>query len=177
MEGGESVFNNLIGKKVWKVDEGKPEFSAEELRRDRLPAPEPHELVAAAKSFPQRTGLGADLVHPRWAMWLSEGALRVWCTLIVLMEMLGRPPSALLSIIFFIAKREGGVRPIGLLSGFLRLWERVRRPVMKAWEAAHAEEFFAAAAGRSAEHTVWTQSVWQEFGYQHGMVSVSSCLD
>ena len=48
---------------------------------------------------------------------------------------------------------------------------------MQQWELAHDRQFFAAAAGRSAEHTVWSQSLWQEWAQDKKMVSLSSLLD
>ena len=48
---------------------------------------------------------------------------------------------------------------------------------MQQWELANDRQFFAAAAGRSAEHTVWAQSLWQEWAQDKNMVSLSSLLD
>eukprot|EP00974_Lingulodinium_polyedra_P055775 5364137-Lingulodinium_polyedra.AAC.1 len=54
-------------------------------------------------------------------------------------ERLGALPSleALLAIRMLLRKRDGGVRPIGLLPGLYRLWAAVRGWVSKAWERGH----------------------------------------
>ena len=147
---------------IWNVKEGQETFTDDELLPHAMPAPEPAFIRKAAATSPRRTGFGCDSLHPRWCQWLSDAGLRHLAAVMVAMEEVGRQPAALVAIIVFLAKREGGVRPIGLLAGFLRIWTRTRRLYMQQWELANDRQFFAAAAGRSAEHTVWAQSLWQE---------------
>eukprot|EP00959_Pyramimonas_sp_CCMP1952_P412629 8646645-Pyramimonas_sp.AAC.1 len=60
-------------------------------------------------------------------------------------------PKQLTTIIVFLAKKEGGVRPIALLGGFLRVWTKVRRAQMQQWEDGHDLPCFHNASGRTAE--------------------------
>ena len=150
-------------KHIWNVDEGQVDFEEAELAEHFLPPVPPEVLRKVGGTFPRRTGLGCDTMHPRWVTLLSFEALRFLSSLFMLMERVGRQPSALFAVVVFLAKREGGVRPIVLLAGFLRVWERSRRAVMREWEMSNDRYFFSAAAGRSAENTVWLQAVHQEW--------------
>ena len=49
----------------------------------------------------------------------------------------------------FLAKRDGGTRPIGFTSVFFRIWSRSRHEVAPGWERANDENFFWGSKGRS----------------------------
>eukprot|EP00973_Karenia_brevis_P085011 11797564-Karenia_brevis.AAC.1 len=50
---------------------------------------------------------------------------------------------------FLIPKLDGGNRPIGIMASLVRLWERLRKPVMAEWLRAHSREYDWAAVGKS----------------------------
>ena len=91
-------------------------------------------LRSAAKTFKRRIGLGCDSVHPRAFAWLSDAALQGIADLLTAIEELGFWPGTIGHILIaLIPKAGGGKRPIGLLSGLVRLWERARRLIVQSW--------------------------------------------
>ena len=109
---------------------------------ERLVAPEPLVLWAfdhATASFPVATGLGADNVSPRALLRLPDALRLALLRIFLLAERLGLWPQALnLVLIVFLAKADGGLRPIGLFPTLVRVWMRARSTAAQAWEAAHA---------------------------------------
>ena len=88
-------------------------------------------LREAARTFKRRTGLGCDSIHPRTFGWLTDSALAGVASLLESVEQLGFWPQAIAHILIAqIPKAGGGKRPIGLLPGVVRLWERVRTPIV-----------------------------------------------
>ena len=163
--------------KIWNVGDPAPEHNWAEICEHQLREPSVEALRKASRSFKQRTALGSDAFHPRWFAMLSDDALEFLGRLFVYMERVGQQPQQLVAIIVFLAKKEGGVRPIALLGGFLRVWTKVRREQMQQWETAHDLPCFHNATGRTAERAVWDQAVYQEWGTKVGMLTTSSQLD
>ena len=84
-----------------------------------LPPPPPlvmEQFSRALLTFPVGTGLGWDALHPRALTRLPVGILEAVMQLLMLCEAAGRWPSVVqLVIIVFLAKADGGFRPIGLI--------------------------------------------------------------
>ena len=64
----------------------------------------------------------------------------------------------------FRAKKEGGVRPIALLGGFLRAWAKVRRSQMQQREDSRDLPRFLGASSRAAERAARDMAACQERG-------------
>ena len=64
--------------------------------------------------------------------------LEVLADLILLIEEVGGPPLRIL-VIVLLAKPDGGRRPIGLLTGLMRVWGKLRRRYAKDWELLRKE--------------------------------------
>ena len=128
-----------------------------------LPGLTPSQLRAVAKSFPHKTDV-RDGLHPRHFALFSDKLLEALALLFRYMEATGMCPLAVSSVIIaLIPKPTGGVRPIGLLRSFVRIWERSRRSLVSAWETAEASgPEFLASKGRSSLDAVWRKSVLAE---------------
>ena len=63
---------------------------------------------------------------------------------------MGLVPSQLVNVLLLYAKPLGGLRPIGLLPSFMRLWEYCRKQTLWDWEKDNARESNWAAPGRSS---------------------------
>ena len=57
-----------------------------------------------------------------------------------------------------IPKPSGGRRPLAVLATLVRIWERVRKPVVREGAARNHKAYDWTARGRSAEAAAWTQS-------------------
>eukprot|EP00973_Karenia_brevis_P079843 11079498-Karenia_brevis.AAC.1 len=94
----------------------------------------------------------------------------------MLVEELGKTPLDLLTLVF-IDKPGGGKRPIGLLTGVMRLWGKVRRPYGKEWEEQHERPYFWAGRGKPAASSAHQQSLRAEVARAKGLESASTLLD
>ena len=123
-----------------------------------LPGLTVQSFVAAARSFKRRTGIGADAVHPRAFASLSEEGTKAVVHILQLIEQSGVWPQRLSHVYYFlIPKLGGGLRPIGLLPSLVRIWERMRRPIVSAWMQRQARSYDWAAVGKTAEDAAWQQ--------------------
>ncbi len=117
------------------------------------------QLLMAAMTFPEATGLGWDNLHPRALARLTSSLLRRLVTVILAAERLGRWPSSIaLVLIALLPKPDGGLRPIGLMPMLVRLWSRVRRSVAVQWELANARPYFYGGPRRGALVAAWRQA-------------------
>ena len=99
-----------------------------------LPPITGEQLREAAGTYKEHTGRGCDAFHPKWFAWLSDELLAAFALLLMSLEKLGVWPSQISAILIaLIPKNSGGTRPIGLLAALVRLWERVRKPIVAEW--------------------------------------------
>ena len=92
-------------------------------------------MLEVAKSFPKRTALGWDAFHPRLMLLLGRPyAMRV-AEILTAWEQHPQPSALFTTLVVFLAKPDGGWRPIGLMCFWLRLWGRLRRKYCAQWEA------------------------------------------
>ena len=143
-----------------------------------LPSISPCCLIEVALTFKKRTGLGADTFHPRWFAWLSVPVLRGFVALLHALEKIGMWPEQVRSILIAqIPKAGGGRRPVGLLASLVRLWERVRKPVVAGWRCTIERSYNWAAKGRSTEAAVWKQSIQAEAARASGLEPAACLID
>ena len=136
------------------------------------------DLKAASSKFKRRTGLGCDSVHPRTIGWLSDNLLNALADFFVVLENKGIWPSAVRTILMAqIPKACGGKRPVGLLSGFVRVWEKARQPVVSQWRQKVSRDYNWAAKGRSPQAAVWKQAIMAEAAVARGQTSAATLLD
>ena len=96
----------------------------------------------------------------------------------MLLESHGLWPGAIMTILMAqIPKSGGGMRPIGLLSGFVRLWEKARQPVIDQWRLRVRRSYNWAAKGRSPHAAVWRQALIAEEAAAKGQASAATLVD
>ena len=149
-----------------------------DLLEDCPEPPRPADVLKAAGQFKERTATGIDGINPSSFGHLSAGGLEALCLILHWVEYLVRVPSQVEEVfIFFLAKPDGGWRPIGLLCGLIRLLGRLRHEEAREWERQHHRSFFYGGAGRSCEDAVWAQAFDAEHSKSIGLDSLSSMLD
>eukprot|EP00959_Pyramimonas_sp_CCMP1952_P061915 1293685-Pyramimonas_sp.AAC.1 len=72
---------------------------------------------------------------------------------------------------------EGGVRPIGILSGCVRCFGKYSRVQADRWERAHDRPYHFGSRGRSCERAVWEQAIRMEHAYVFGHSAASVLVD
>ena len=120
-------------------------------------------LRAACKTFPSQTGLGVDTIQPRALLRLSDAAINALCVLLMAVELHGQWPQLVRTVmIVLLPKGDGGRRPIGLLPTLVRVWMRIRGPVVRAWRASLRKEYLFGGQGRGAQRAAWMQAAKAE---------------
>ena len=76
-----------------------------------------------------------------------------------------------------IPKPTGGRRRIGLVAALPRVWERVRKPVLKEWRREFTREYNWMTAGKGAGRAVWAQTVEEEAARFEGKLSTAVLID
>ena len=164
-----------VWREVWSCPEAAQDWTAMPVDAP-LPRPSPGELRRAARSIKQHTALGGDHLHPRSIALLDDAALEVPAVIFMLVEELGTPPLRLL-VIVLLAKPDGGRRPIGLLTGLMRIWGKLRRRYAREWERGHSRPFFWGEAGRPASGSAHAQALRAEVARARGQAARSALLD
>ena len=142
------------------------------------PAPMMEDLVAAIHTFPHATALGSDRYHPRILLRLAPNLLQALLDIFVLCELLGAWPSVIRDVLIaLLPKPAGGLRPIGIFPTFIRVWFRLRAPVVRQWERANERPFFFAGAGKGAEVALWLQAAHLEGAALARRASAASLVD
>ena len=87
------------------------------------------------------------------------------------------PESISTALTHLIPKADGGRGPIGVLPTIVRIWERVRKPVVQAWMASNARSYGWATTGKSAAGAAWHQSLLDEAATADGLVFGATFMD
>ena len=74
-------------------------------------------------------------------------------------------------------KPGGGRRPIGLLPTIVRVWERIRTPILKRWAGDNARAYDWATQGRSVEGAAWHQALLDEAATAENFQSATTFTD
>ena len=103
--------------------------SAWAVGEEQLPPLTLDQLKDVCRSYAPSAGLGWDGLNPRVLLQLGDDALQRFLDIVVTFEECPGAFEAFLTQIIFIPKvGGGGIRPIGLLALFPRLWSKLRRP-------------------------------------------------
>ena len=120
-------------------------------------------LEQAVKSFPARTGLGWDAVHPRAIARLPHSLKVGLVGIFEDAEQNGRwPVQSDEVVVTLLPKPVGGFRPINLFGMLQRVWTRLRREDARAWEKKHDRAYLYAGKGRSANNVAWVMAARAE---------------
>ena len=135
------------------------------------------QLDKVLKSYPEELGKGMDNINPRSWLYLPRPAK---VKLIELMHSFELRPVAfeeLLTLMCFIQKATGGVRPIALTVAFLRVWSRLRSKVARELEASCEDPFFWGGEGRSCESAAYLHNIVARWAQQRNLDIASLALD
>ena len=168
-------------RKVWLKFEDvacAPWRGVQLLNCEPLPAITGDCIAKVARTYKERTGLGCDDFHPRWFGWLSPELLSAFAVLLTAIEGIGLWPAQLQGILVpLIPKADGGRRPIGLLAALVRVWERIRKPVVATWRRTVERPYNWAAKGRSPQAAAWHHSLRAEAAVARGLDAASILID
>ena len=132
----------------------------------------------ASRSFCTDTSMGCDSFPPSAIASLSAELRECIAEFLNLAEQEGAwPERAAVALMHLIPKTDGGRRPIGVLPSIVRIWERIRKPVVQAWLKDHSRSYDWASQGRSSEGAVWHQSLIDEAATADGLASASTLMD
>ena len=76
-----------------------------------------------------------------------------------------------------IPKKNGSLRDLGLLAGFVRVCTKARGEVCRQWERENDRPFFACGAARSTTDTVWRAAVRAEAAQASGQAAAAVLQD
>ena len=148
------------------------------------PPPTVEQLLEAARKIPVGSGLSWDLWHPRALQRLPRPLLTALIRILAAAEREGKWPAQLdLVVIALLTKPGGGFRPIGLFPSIIRIWGKLRRPLVDEWERAHERNYFYAGKGCGAEVGAFKQASRAELANVakavHGMsmIDLVKCFD
>ena len=145
---------------------------------DDLPRLSVQDIRLAAKSFPIHTGLGIDNVSPRAFDRLSDEALQAIINVLHECErsgLWGECNTGVLTVM--LPKPDGGVRPIGLLPTFIRIWSRARTSVAREWETKNANPSLFGGKQMGAQKAAWMAAIRAEVTQLAGQTKVQTLLD
>jgi len=145
---------------------------------DALPPLDVPRLTGAMLSFPAKTGLGWDKLHPRAWLRFGQAALESLLHLFFLVESLGRWPDHIGHVlVVLLAKAAGGFRPIGLFPSVVRIWMRIRLADAVIWQSLHERPWLYASAGKGADVAAWRQAARSEQAAARGWSYGAALLD
>ena len=134
-----------------------------------MPQLEAHLLRAVSLSLAKGTASTVDGFHVRHYSLLSDAALAVLATILLLVEALGYMPTQVAFVVVVLLDKPTGLfRPIGIFASIYRLWMKARRSWCLSWEVAHDAPFFDMASGREVVDLVGRQAVRQEASVAEG---------
>ena len=128
------------------------------------------DLLEAALTFPNETGLGWDRLHPKVVCRLSRALVLDLVRIMIICEQVGEwPDNVALVLIALLAKTDGGYRPSGLVPFLPRLWMRCRKGVAARWEGANSRPYPYAGKGMGADVAAWRQAAIAELAATMGI--------
>ena len=91
-------------------------------------------------------------------------------------------PAQIQTLIYFLVpKTPTGVRPIGLMPSIVRVWERMRKPILDQWMISQTRSYDWACKGRSAEMAAWQHLVLEEdkpgMGRATALLDMTKCFE
>ncbi len=153
-------------RRMWESGDADEEFVADTAgwaRRCALPRPTPVQIREASVQFREGTSVAYDGFHPRHYALLCDESLEIVGAFMVIIELVGALPRQLrLLLMPLIPKPRSGHRAVASFVSLYRMWAKVRKPAVDAWEAEYDRAYLAAGKGRSPQDLVWRQAVRAE---------------
>ena len=135
---------------------------------EQLPPITLTELDEALGSFKHKLGLSVSGGHPR--SWLALPSEFKLCRIDMMhcWEACPKLAQEILTLMIFLGKPDGGLRPIGLIEAVLKVWSKNRRRLSKQWEAEHDLPAFGGMSGKPADRAGWVHNLLQGFALSRG---------
>ncbi|CAK0865267.1 unnamed protein product, partial [Prorocentrum cordatum] len=143
--------------------------SDDEWSEHRVPRITPRDIIEACGRFRAGTGLGEAGWHPRlWRHGGFSGTARVASVLNAVERGAPWPTSQATTLFYLTPKAAGGFRNLGLIPELARVWEAIRIPYARRWEAANKRAYDWARRGRSSGRAAWLQALYCEAARAEG---------
>ena len=113
--------------------------------------------------FKPKTGIRVDALHP--SMWCrnSEKGKQLHTDVLNDVERTLTWPAQIQTLFtFLVPKTPTAERPIGLVPSFVRVWERMRKPVLDQWMISQIRPCEWACKGRAGGMAAWQQLLLEE---------------
>ena len=150
-------------------------------RQDDFPplrgVPPPDELRTVSGTFPWKTSVGSDGIHPRMIQCLGDTALKYLGLLYISAEALSKLPELFRVISLFTRPKKSGYRVVGNLPTFYRIYSRARLPVVREWERLHPSDLFWASAGKGADVAVHAAATAADLACARGLHAAAALID
>ena len=140
---------------------------------------DPDGVRRTSTCFRISTSYGTDVVHPRQVGLLSCSLIWFMIEIILTMIKRGLTTEAVnLILVKLIPKVDGGERPIGLFSGFLRvLLKALRRTIGQTWLQDKIPPHWYGVKGRPSSQAAWTRLIAARYAKATGAVAIGSLYD
>lgn len=87
-------------------------------------------------------------------------------------------PLCWVTVMFFLTKPDGGLRPSGLIVSILRVWGRLRLPLVRAWLRNNNDEcFWGSSRGKTRDRAGWVHNLITSYGRSRQMDAATLLLD
>ena len=161
---------HLSGDILWPTDLHLTDFDA---------PLDPDAVRSTSRCFSIVTSFGTDVIHPRQIGLLSNSLL--WFMIDIFIHMIRRGLTAAavnLILVKLIPKADGGERPIGLFSAFLRvLMKLLRRTVGQKWLQDKMPAHWYGVKGRPSSQAVWSRLIAARYAKATGAIALGSLYD
>ena len=136
------------------------------------------EIRCTSGTFPWKTCIGADGLHPRIVGQLSSTGLRYLSLLQSSAEALSQVPEIFrINTLFTRPKKNGTYRTVGSLPTFYRIYAKQRLKYLRDWEINHPCDLFWAAKGKGADVAVHTAATAAEIAKTKGHITAAALVD
>ena len=139
--------------------------------------PLPEEMRDVSGTFPWKTSIGPDGIHPRMIQNLGDTALKYLGLLFIASEALSKLPDLFRIISLFTRAKKSGYRVVGNLPTFYRIYARARLPVVRDWERLHPSDIFWASAGKGADVAVHSAVTAADIACAQGLHAAAALID
>ena len=150
-------------------------------RQDDFPplrgVPPPDEIRTVSGTFPWKTSVGSDGIHPRMIQCLGDTALKYLGLLFISAEAVAKLPELFRVISLFTRPKKSGYRVVGNLPTFYRIYARTRLTTVRDWEKEHPSDLFWASAGKGADVAVHAAATAADLACARGLHAAAALVD
>ena len=141
-------------------------------------------MEQAARTFPDRTGLGWDGIRPKAPTRLLEGLKAKLVRVLNGAEEQGKWAELGQEVMVgLLAKPQGDFRPTNLFKMLNILWTRIRREEVRKWEQRNERPYVFAGKGKSSLNAAWMiaaraeMAAMESFAYAQALLDLAKAFD